>query len=162
MSKEYIDKDKVLELLYSHRQHFTNTRGDTVGVYNSVNIDALAEEINELPAVDGEPVDAVPVKYGHWIDTGSGQECSVCGEIQYGHDSGRYYCQNCGAKMRMKQDVVIKNIYMPSTCDECFALDEGGDYPTCIITQISKGYNFNTRGKRMSECPLVPLDERKE
>ena len=44
-------------------------------------------------------VDAVEVKHGHWIDTGSGQECSICGEIQYGYDSGRFYCQNCGAKM---------------------------------------------------------------
>lgn len=44
-------------------------------------------------------VDAVPVVHGHWIDTGSGQECSVCGEIQYGYDSGRFFCQNCGAKM---------------------------------------------------------------
>ena len=36
---------------------------------------------------------------GHWIDTGSGQECSVCGEFQPGYDNHRYYCQNCGAKM---------------------------------------------------------------
>ena len=69
MSKEYIDKDKVLELLYNHRQHFTNTRGDTVGVSNSVNIDVLAEEIDELPAVD---VDAEPVRYGHWEDCSNG------------------------------------------------------------------------------------------
>ena len=39
------------------------------------------------------------VRHGRWIDTGSGQECSACKEIQYGYDSGRYYCQNCGAKM---------------------------------------------------------------
>ena len=38
-------------------------------------------------------------RHGHWIDTGSGQECSVCGEIQYGYDSGRHYCPNCGVKM---------------------------------------------------------------
>lgn len=41
-------------------------------------------------------------RHGQWIDTGSGQECSVCGEIQYGYDSGRYYCPNCGAKMDLK------------------------------------------------------------
>jgi len=43
-----------------------------------------------------------PIKefpHGYWIDTGSGQECSRCHEVQYGYDSGRYYCQNCGAKM---------------------------------------------------------------
>ena len=39
------------------------------------------------------------LKTGHWIDTGSGQECSECGEIQYGYDSHRFYCPNCGAKM---------------------------------------------------------------
>ena len=38
-------------------------------------------------------------RHGQWIDTGSGQECSECGEIQYGYDSFRYYCPNCGAKM---------------------------------------------------------------
>ena len=36
---------------------------------------------------------------GHWIDTGSGEECSVCGEIQYGYDSYRNYCPNCGSRM---------------------------------------------------------------
>lgn len=44
-------------------------------------------------------VDAAPVIHGRWRDTGSGQECSVCNEIQYGYDSGRFYCPNCGAKM---------------------------------------------------------------
>lgn len=39
------------------------------------------------------------VKHGHWRNTGSGQECSVCGEIQYGYDSYRNYCANCGARM---------------------------------------------------------------
>ena len=43
--------------------------------------------------------DVQPVVHGEWRDTGSGQECSVCGEIQYGYDTGRYYCANCGAKM---------------------------------------------------------------
>lgn len=37
-------------------------------------------------------------KIGYWIDTGSGQECSKCGEIQYGYDSFRTYCANCGSK----------------------------------------------------------------
>ena len=36
---------------------------------------------------------------GKWIDTGSGQECSECGEIQYGYDTFRYFCANCGAEM---------------------------------------------------------------
>lgn len=37
---------------------------------------------------------------GEWRDTGSGQECSVCKEIQYGYDTKRNYCPNCGADMR--------------------------------------------------------------
>lgn len=41
---------------------------------------------------------------GHWIDTGSGQECSECGEVQYGYDNFRYYCAKCGSDNRGKQD----------------------------------------------------------
>ncbi len=37
---------------------------------------------------------------GEWIDTGSGQECSVCHETQYGYDNFRHFCANCGADMR--------------------------------------------------------------
>lgn len=37
---------------------------------------------------------------GKWIDTGSGQECNVCHEIQYGYDNFRHFCANCGADMR--------------------------------------------------------------
>ena len=56
--------------------------------------------------------DVVPVRHGHWIDTGSGQECSVCGEIQYGYDSGRRYCPNCGAKMQEQiQFQIIQDMY---------------------------------------------------
>ena len=40
-------------------------------------------------------------KTGKWIDTGSGQECDQCHEIQYGYDSGRRFCANCGAKMEV-------------------------------------------------------------
>lgn len=48
--------------------------------------------------------DAVEVKHGRWIDTGSGQECSICKEIQYGYDSARNYCSNCGARMDERED----------------------------------------------------------
>ena len=59
-----------------------------------------AEWFTVEDAVENSPtVDAEPVRHGRWIDTGSGQECSVCGEIQYGYDSFRNYCANCGAKM---------------------------------------------------------------
>lgn len=45
--------------------------------------------------------DMMPVRYGEWIDTGSGQECSICHEFQPGYDNGRHYCPNCGAKMQI-------------------------------------------------------------
>lgn len=50
--------------------------------------------IDELPSAD-----VTPVVHAYWRDTGSGQECSACKEIQYGYDTGRYFCANCGAKM---------------------------------------------------------------
>ena len=44
---------------------------------------------------------------------------------------------------------------MPKCCDECFALDEHGDYPFCLISQDQRGYTFNTRDRRMPTCPLI-------
>lgn len=43
-------------------------------------------------------------KTGKWINTGSGQECSCCGEIQHGYDNYRRYCPNCGEKMEVDND----------------------------------------------------------
>lgn len=43
---------------------------------------------------------------------------------------------------------------MPMCCDECFALDDHGDYPFCLISQDQRGYTFNTRKNRMPTCPL--------
>ena len=57
----------------------------------------LRECYEQLPSVSTE-------KTGRWIDTGSGQECSECGEIQYGYDSFRKYCPNCGARMVEPQE----------------------------------------------------------
>ena len=48
-----------------------------------------------------EPVDAVPVRHGKWVDDSNGIEgawnyCSVCGEQAIDlYD----YCPNCGARM---------------------------------------------------------------
>ena len=39
------------------------------------------------------------VRHGKWINHGSFEICSVCNEEQYGHDSGRHYCPNCGSRM---------------------------------------------------------------
>ena len=55
--------------------------------------DVCVTTVNEIKSAE-------PRKKGKWIDTGSGQECSVCGEIQYGYDNYRRFCANCGADMR--------------------------------------------------------------
>lgn len=46
---------------------------------------------------------------------------------------------------------------MPENCEECFALDDYGDYPMCKITSETRGYNFNTRDRKMDRCPLRPV-----
>lgn len=64
--------------------------------HNEINIGQYEELIKKW-------CDAEPVRHGYWIDTGSGQRCSECHEIQYGHDNYRRYCANCGAKMDGKK-----------------------------------------------------------
>lgn len=57
-----------------------------------------------INAIEDAPTVQLKQKTGEWIDTGSGQECSECGEIQYGYDNGRHFCANCGADMWGKED----------------------------------------------------------
>lgn len=47
----------------------------------------------------------------------------------------------------------------PECCYDCRFLDDNGDYPTCIITGTSRGYNFRTREKVMPNCPLLEVTE---
>ena len=54
----------------------------------------IGEAIDKTPTAD-----VAEVKHGEWIYTGSCQVCSICDEEQYGVDTGRFYCPNCGAKM---------------------------------------------------------------
>ena len=56
----------------------------------------------------------------------------------------------------------ILMIDMPSCCDECFALDDNGDYPVCLITQEQRGYTFRTRERKMDGCPLKPIADKVE
>ena len=53
--------------------------------------------------------------------------------------------------------VLIKGMEMPTNCDNCWALDDYGDYPRCRITEEQRGYNFPIREKRMDKCPLVEI-----
>lgn len=81
-----IDADRAYEVLTDYYHHKTYIQHQ-----------ALIEALEKVPTIE-----AKPVRHGQWIDTGSGQECSVCGEIQYGYDNFRYYCPFCGAKMGEK------------------------------------------------------------
>ena len=50
--------------------------------------------------------------------------------------------------------MITIDMEMPTCCNECFALDDSGDYPSCFITHESRGYNFDIFTKRMDTCPL--------
>ena len=64
-------------------------------------LEAILAQIELAPSVvPQDHIGKSTEMVGEWIDTGSGQECSVCGEIQYGYDSMRKFCANCGAKMK--------------------------------------------------------------
>ena len=53
--------------------------------------------------------------------------------------------------------LIIENKDMPKCCEECFALDDDGDYPRCRITNEQRGYTFDAFSKRMDRCPLKEL-----
>ena len=53
--------------------------------------------------------------------------------------------------------VLVKGMEMPIVCNDCFALDDWGDYPCCRVTGEQRGYNFRIREQRMDKCPLVEL-----
>lgn len=61
--------------------------------FGTYNPEVLSGYLREYFIPDIQP------KTGHWINCGSFVTCSECGEEQYGIDTGRFYCQNCGAKM---------------------------------------------------------------
>lgn len=53
------------------------------------------EDIANAPTIEER-------KTGKWINKEFGQECSGCGEIQYGFDNRRQYCPFCGTKMEVE------------------------------------------------------------
>lgn len=50
--------------------------------------------------------------------------------------------------------MVLLDINMPTCCADCLLFDDNYDYPTCYVTQESRGYNFKIHEKRMPKCPL--------
>lgn len=79
--------------LYQKAESLLNRGEITIGEYEEM-IEPLKEII--LPSADRPK--------GEWIDTGSGQECDQCHEIQYGYDSHRNFCPNCGSYNRGGKD----------------------------------------------------------
>ena len=51
-------------------------------------------------------------------------------------------------------------IDMPSCCYECFAFDDSGDHPMCLVTEEYRGYKFRAREQKMDKCPLKELPEK--
>lgn len=51
-------------------------------------------------------------------------------------------------------------IDMPDCCYECFAFDDNGDYPMCLVTGEYRGYRFRAREEKMDKCPLRLLPEK--
>lgn len=50
--------------------------------------------------------------------------------------------------------MILIDMDMPESCSKCSFYDDRWDYPTCYITQESRGYNFKIHEKRMPKCPL--------
>ncbi len=53
--------------------------------------------------------------------------------------------------------IYIKGMEMPTCCDDCFALDDHGDYPYCLISHDQRGYTFRTDISTMPSCPLIEV-----
>ena len=53
--------------------------------------------------------------------------------------------------------VLIKGMELPTDCDNCSLFDDRFDYPSCNATGHSRGYNWNPRGQRMPDCPLIEV-----
>lgn len=58
--------------------------------------------------------------------------------------------------------MVIIEMEMPKSCNDCPMYDDRWDYPTCYITDKSMGYKFNIFDRRMPHCPLKEIKEKKD
>ena len=56
--------------------------------------------------------------------------------------------------------MVTIEIEMPKNCNDCPMYDDRWDYPTCYITNKSRGYNFKIHEKRMPKCPLKEIKKK--
>ena len=58
----------------------------------------------------------------------------------------------------MSKSILV--IDTPDCCYECFAFDDNGDYPMCLVTGECRGYTFMARENKMDKCPLKPLPKK--
>ena len=58
--------------------------------------------------------------------------------------------------------MVLLDIEMPKCCNDCPLSDDSGDYPFCWALQQNRGYRFDQKTKRFPNCPLKPIEEKKE
>ena len=54
---------------------------------------------------------------------------------------------------------VLIHMDLPKSCSDCRFYDDNYDYPTCIVTGYSRGYNWSPFNQRMPDCPLVAVPE---
>ena len=87
-----IDGDRLEDVIEDECFNYSGESDFNVGIQNGLLI--ARDIVQEAPTIDAEPI-----RHGKWISHGSYFTCSVCDEEQFGIDTGRYYCQNCGAKM---------------------------------------------------------------
>ena len=116
-------------------------------------VDLSEDSINNIAeaVVRKIAVDTKPVKRGYWISHGSYFTCSVCGEEQYGIDTGRYYCQNCGAKMD------------ETLCETCAYLDTDKDGNKVCWVESDVDYIFFINDHYITSCNnYEKMDEVKE
>lgn len=50
--------------------------------------------------------------------------------------------------------ILICEMKMPSCCADCPLYDDRWDYPTCYLTNSSRGYTFEIHELRMPDCPI--------
>lgn len=95
--------DLISSAYYGKRMYFKEDDGIVYSRYSCkyMSVDEAIREFVSL--IDGSEIDVPERNVGEWIDTGSGEECSVCNEIQYGYDNYRNYCANCGSRNERRE-----------------------------------------------------------
>lgn len=58
----------------------------------------------------------------------------------------------------MSKAILVMDI--PECCSDCQLLNDSYDYPECIITGETRGYNFRIHERKMDKCPLKLLPEK--